>query len=85
MASAQQAAVQQAAAQQAAAQGDARQHSSPQERGLRRALAMAMTAKRHSMNAESAARFRIFFKKAEKNYRSISWPLSLRKFFRSQS
>jgi hypothetical protein len=68
-------------ARQAVVQGDPRLYSSPEET-LRRTLAMVVATKHHSMDAESAATLRNFFNKAEKNYRSISWPLSLRKFFR---
>jgi hypothetical protein len=68
-------------ARQAVTQGNAPLCSSPEET-LRRTLVMALATKHHSMEAESAAKLRAFFKKAEENYRSISWPLSLRKFFR---
>lgn len=49
---------------------------------VRRPLAMLLTTERHSMEAGPAVRLRKQFKKAEKNYRAISWPLDLRKLFR---
>jgi hypothetical protein len=51
------------------------------EARIRRPLTMLLKTKHHSMEAGSAARLRMFFRRAEKNYRSISWPLGLRKFF----
>jgi hypothetical protein len=68
-------------ARQAVMRSNERLCSSPEET-LRRTLAMVLATKHHSMDAESASRLRVFFKKAEENYRSISWPLSLKKFFR---
>jgi len=53
-----------------------------QDERVRRPLAMLLTTKRHSMEARSAIRLRKQFKKAEKNYRAISWPLDLRKLLR---